>query len=105
MIDFSLTVWVLLAAVGAAAVLSLLWTAATHVRNQCHLHDLKVEVAELRIRYHQQLRGREARAARAAPAPSPPAEPAPIPTPTNAPADAEARTAAEPSSAATSQAA
>lgn len=88
MANFSLSVWVLLAGVGAAAVLAFLWTATMHARNQCHLHSLKAEVAELRIRYQKHLREQDdkhkagAAARRAAQQPKPPATETPPAEPT-----------------------
>ena len=107
MADFSLSVWVLLAGVGAAAVLAFLWTATMHARNQCHLHSLKAEVAELRIRYQKHLREQDdkhkagAAARRAAQQPKPPATESSSPQPPAAEPTTSETTPAEPGPAAT----
>lgn len=57
MYDFSTMTWLLLASVGGSAVLAFLYMAAALVRNEVTLHDLRVEVARLRLEYHRKREG------------------------------------------------
>lgn len=54
--DLSQGVWVVLAALIAATVISMLYTVACAVRNERYLHDLRVSVFELRGKYIRELR-------------------------------------------------
>jgi len=57
--NFTLEVWLLLAAVAGGGVLAMLFCLAAEVRNHAHMHDLKVKVHSLRLEYQAQVQARK----------------------------------------------
>lgn len=51
MAEFTAEVWVVIGGVMFAGGLAILHSFATVIRNQCHVHDLKVRVNSLRLEY------------------------------------------------------
>jgi hypothetical protein len=50
-VEFSTEAWVLVVGVMLSGILAMLHSFSTVIRNQCHIHDLKVRVNSLRVEY------------------------------------------------------
>ena len=90
---FSVDAWILLGAVGLICLLSFLYALATLYRDQTRLHDLKVQVHQLRREYVARLARQRAEAEGELVADDPPA-PSSTPFPSPAPTQAEHQRAA-----------
>lgn len=56
MVHFDLNTWLVLVLVAAACVTGILYTLATHYRNETNLQDLRVQVHALRHAFAERLR-------------------------------------------------
>lgn len=64
MTNFTLEIWLALGTVAAGGILAFLFCLAAVVRNQTHVHDLKVRVQSLRMEYQLQVQSAKDAASR-----------------------------------------